>query len=168
MTIKSITIAAACLALAACSPAATPPKVAPAGESDQAKVYVQIRDLAASGDLSAASKLTDNPPAYLEQIETARLRMDEANFLARMQQAADHPNIEALRVSGAYSMLVTKYDSQGTQERATTFFRKVNGAHREIVVPDEDIPCQLVRDFYAISGQKDGEVKNCAEIKKPA
>jgi hypothetical protein len=168
MQFKSNFLIAVTLTLSACNNAPPAPKPIPADQSAQAKVYVQIRELAAQGDLSAASKLTDDPPAYLAQIETARLRMDEAAFLAGMQQAADNPNIEALRLSGDYSMLVTKYDSQGTLQRATTFFRKSKDTHREIVEPDEDIPCKLVRDFYEISGEKDGEVKNCAEERKPA
>jgi hypothetical protein len=158
---------AICMALMACNSAPQKPKMVPADQSAQAKIYVQIRELAAQGDLAAASKLTDDPPTYLAQIETARLRMDEAVFLAGMQQAADHPNIEALRVSGDYSMLVSKYDSQGTMQRATTFFRKSKDTYKEIVAPDDYLPCNLVRDFYAISGQKDGEVKNCTEDKKP-
>ncbi len=167
MRSKFIPIAVSCLALMACNSAPPKPKPVPADQSVQAKIYVQIRELAAQGDLSAASKLTDDPPTYMAQIETARLRMDEASFLAGMQQAADDPNIEALRVSGNYSMLVTKYDRQGTMQRATTFFRKSKDTHREIVTPDDYIPCNLVRDFYVISGQKDGEVKNCTEDKKP-
>ncbi len=167
MRLQFISSAAICLTLMACNSAPPKPKPVPAGQSAQAKVYVQIRELAAQGNLAAASKLTDDPPSYLAQIETARLRMDEAVFLAGMQQAADNPNIEALRVSGNYSMLVTKYDSQGTMQRATTFFRKSKDSYREIVAPDDYIPCKLVRDFYEISGQKDGEVKNCTEDKKP-
>lgn len=168
MQIKSNMLVAAFLSLSACQNSAPAPKAVPADQSAQAKIYVQIRELAAQGDLSAASKLTDDPPGYLAQIETARLRMDEAAFLAGMQQAADNPNIEALRVSGDYSMLVTKYDSQGTMQRATTFFRKSKDTHREIIAPDDYIPCNLVRDFYEISGQKDGEIKDCTEEKKPA
>ena len=167
MFIRSLSILAALLSVAACNSAPTPPKPVPADQSAQAKIYVNIRALAAQGNLAAASKLTDDPPAYLAQIETARLRMEEANFVAGMQNAADNPNIEALRVSGNYSMLVTRYDQQGTMQRATTFFRKSKNTHREIVTPDDDIPCKLVRDFFAISEQKDGEVKNCAEDKKP-
>ena len=167
MFIRSLSILAALLSVAACNSAPTPPKPVPADQSVQAKIYVNIRALAAQGNLAAASKLTDDPPAYLAQIETARLRMDEANFVAGMQNAADNPNIEALRVSGNYSMLVTKYDQQGTTQRATTFFRKSKNTHREIVAPDDYIPCKLVRDFYAISRQKDGEVKNCTEDKRP-
>lgn len=166
MQFKSNMLIAAALALSACQNNAPAPKPVPADQSAQAKIYVQIRELAARGDLSAASKLTDDPPGYIAQIETARLRMDEAAFLAGMQQAADSPNVEALRVSGEYSMLVTKYDSQGTMQRATTFFRKSKDTHREIVAPDDYIPCNLVRDFYEISGQKDGEVKDCTEDKK--
>jgi hypothetical protein len=168
MRFKVIFAAAICVSLSACNSAPSKPKLVPADESVQARVYVQIREFAAQGDLAAASKLTDDPPTYLAQIETARLRMDEAAFLAGMQQAADHPNIEALRVSGNYSMLVSKYDNKGIAQRVTTFFRKSKDTHREIVAPDEDIPCKLVRDFYEISGQKDGVVKNCAEDKKPA
>jgi hypothetical protein len=168
MQFKSTILIALALSLSACQNSEPALKPVPADQSAQAKIYVQIRELAAKGDLSAASKLTDDPPAYLAQIETARLRMDEAAFLAGMQQAADNPNIEALRVSGNYSMLVTKYDQQGTMQRATTFFRKSKDTHREIVAPDDYIPCKLVRDFYEISGQKDGEVKDCTEDKKPA
>jgi hypothetical protein len=167
MQFKSNMLIAAFLSLSACNNSEPVPKSVPADQSAQAKIYVQIRELAAQGDLSAASKLTDDPPGYLVQIETARLRMDETAFLAGMQQAADNPNIEALRISGDYSMLVTKYDQQGTMQRATTFFRKSKDSHREIVAPDDYIPCNLVRDFYEISGEKNGEVKNCAEEKKP-
>jgi hypothetical protein len=165
MHIKFIYIALLGTALVACG-SPPKPKIIPVEQSEQVKVYVKIRELAAQGDIVAASKLTDDPPAYMAQIETARLRMDEAAFLAGMQQAADNPNIEALRVSGNYSMLVTKYDSQGTMQRATTFFRRSKDTHREIVAPDDYIPCKLVRDFYAISGQKNGEVKDCTEDKK--
>lgn len=166
MQMKFIYIALLGSAVAACGSAPPKPKEISAEQSEQARVYVKIRELAAKGDVSAASKLTDDPPSYLAQIETARLRMDEAAFLAGMQQAADNPNIEALRISGNYSMLVTKYDSQGSMQRATTFFRKSKKKHREIVAPDDYIPCKLVRDFYAISGQKDGEVKDCTDDKK--
>ena len=167
MFIKSLPILTALLTLAACNSAPTSPKPVPADQSAQAKIYVNIRALAAQGDLAAASKLTDDPPTYIAQIETARLRMDEALFLAGMQNAADNPNIQALRVSGDYSMLVTKFDRQGTMEHAATFFRKSKDTYREIVTIDDFIPCTLVRDFYAISGQKDGVVKNCTEDKKP-
>jgi hypothetical protein len=165
---KILFAATACIGVSACGAAPPKPKPAAADQSPQAKVYVKIRQLAAQGNLSAASKLTDDPPEYLQQTETARLRMDEAAFVAGMQAAADNPTIKALRSSGQYSMLVTKYDSQGTQQWATTFFRKYKDSYREIVAPDDYIPCDLVRDFYAISGQKDGEVKNCTEDKRPA
>ncbi len=118
MQFKSTLLIAVLLSASACKNSEPAPKPTPVDQSAQAKIYVQIRELAAQGNLSAASKLTDDPPGYLAQIETARLRMDEAAFLAGMQQAADNPNIEALRVSGDYSMLVTQYDSQGTMQLA--------------------------------------------------
>ena len=166
MLLKIIYSAILAATLTACGSDVPKQKSVPADESAQAKIYVKIRALAGQANVIAASKLTDDPPTYLAQIETARLRMDEAAFLAGMQAAADNPGIEALRISGDYSMLVTKYNSQGTMQRATTFFRKSKDRYREIVAPDDYIPCKLVRDFYAISGQKDGEVKDCTEDKK--
>jgi hypothetical protein len=170
MRMKSIAIFATCLAVSACnsekaaSPAA---KEIAVDQSAQAKVYVQIRKLTAQGDIGGAAKLTDNPAAYQTKMELVRQAMDEANFTAKMQEAADKPKIEALRDAGAFSMLVVKFDQQGTLERAVTFFRKTGAGYKEIIEPDENIPCKLVRDFYAIKGEKNGEIKNCAEDKLP-
>jgi hypothetical protein len=168
MHMKFITIFSACLALYACSSEKAAQPAAQgiaADQSEQAKIYVQIRKLTAQGDIAGAAKLTDNPAAYETKMELVRQAMDEASFAAKMQEAADRPKIEALRDSGAFSMLVVKFDQQGTLERAVTFFRKTGANYKEIIEPDENIPCKLVRDFYAIKGEKNGEVKNCAEDK---
>jgi hypothetical protein len=84
-----------------------------------------------------------------------------------MIRAAEPKNIEALRDSGDFSMLVVKYEEQGTLQRAPTFFRKTPEGLREIVDPDETIPCKLVRDFYEIKGDKTAEIKNCTEDEAP-
>ncbi len=168
MPIKSIAILASCLALTACGSENAAPSAAKeiaADQSEQAKAYVQIRTLTAQGDIAGAAKLTDNPAAYETRMELARQAMDEASFAAKMQVAADKPKIEALRSAGTFSMLVVKFDQQGKLERAVTFFRKTHEGYKEIIEPDENIPCKLVRDFYEIKGDKTAEIKNCAEDK---
>ncbi len=162
-----------CLMLSACgAQKEAAPKAVPAEQSAQAKIYMQIRNLTAEGNLESASKLTDNPAQYMLQMETARARMDEASFANGMIRAAQPKNIEAVRDAGNFSMLVVKYEAQGTLERAPTFFRQSPEGYREIVEPDETIPCKLVRYFYAIKGDKNPEIKNCTEDKaatgKPA
>ncbi len=159
-------ITAVCVILSACGgPKETAPKAALPEQSAQAIVYMQIRNLTAEGNLAAASKLTDDPAAYVLRMETARARMDEAVFNNGLVRAALPKNIEAVRDAGRFSMLVTRYEQQGTLERAPTFFRQSPEGYREIVEPDETIPCKLVRDFYAIKGDKNPEIKNCTEDK---
>lgn len=172
MRLKSTALLASCLYLAACDRGETDPaavaKNTPSAESSaQAEIYRQIRKLTANGDLAGAAKLTDNPAAYQTRMETAKQAMDDGAFASKMAQAADH-QMEALREKAPYSMLVVQFDQQGTMERAVTFFRQTNDGLKEIIDPNEDIPCQLVRDFYEIKGEKDGEVKNCTEDKADA
>jgi hypothetical protein len=159
-------LAATCLMLSACgTQKEAASKAVPAEQSAQAKIYMQIRNLTAEGNLEGASRLTDNPAQYVLQMETARARMDEASFANGMIRAAQPKNIEAVRDAGNFSMLVVRYEEQGTLERAPTFYRKSPEGFREIVEPDETIPCKLVRDFYAIKGDKTAEIKNCTEDK---
>ena len=162
-------LAATCLMLSACgTQKEAAPKAVPAEQSTQAKIYMQIRNLTAEGNLEGASQLTDNPVQYVLQMETARARMDEASFANGMIRAAQPKNIEAVRDAGNFSMLVVRYEEQGTLERAPTFYRKSPEGFREIIEPDETIPCKLVRDFYAIKGDKNPEIKNCTEDKPSA
>jgi hypothetical protein len=168
MRLKILSLTVTCAVLCACGAKEEAPKIIAASDSAQAKTYMQIRNLTAQGNLESASKLTDNPAGYVLQMETARARMDEAAFANGMINAAAPKNIEAVRDAGNFSMLVVKYESQGTMERAPTFFRKSAEGYREIVEPDETIPCKLVRDFYAITGDKTAEIKNCAEDKPAA
>jgi hypothetical protein len=166
MRLKTLTIITVCLAAAACDNAKdAAPRSALPSESAQAKIYMQIRNLTAEGSLQSAANLTDDPAAYMLQMETAKARMDEASFANGMIRAAQPKNIEAVREAGNFSLLVTKYEAQGTLERAPTFYRKSPEGIREIVEPDETIPCKLVRDFYAIKGEKNPKIENCTEDK---
>ncbi len=165
MRVKILAITAACLAIAGCGSTKEPAIKAAANESAQAKIYMQIRNLTAEGKLQSAANLTDNPAQYVLQMETARARIDEASFANGMIRAAQPKNIEAVKEAGDFSMLVVRYEEQGTLERAPTFYRKSAEGFREIVEPDETIPCKLVRDFYAIKGDKTAEIKNCTEDK---
>jgi hypothetical protein len=165
---KILFVLVSCLALYGCGsdPSRPPvPEQRSANQSEQANIYVKIRSLTAQGDIQGASRLTDDPAAYVTNMEIVKQAMDETSFATKMQEAADKPKIEALRIAGPYSMLVVKFDRQGTLERAVTFFRQTRDGYKEIIDPDESIPCKLVRDFYEIKGEKNGEVKNCAEDK---
>jgi hypothetical protein len=167
MRLNTMAAAGILLALSACNNGNPAPKPLAANQSEQAKIYMQIRNITAEGNLVTASQLTDDPAQYVINMETARARMNEASFANGMMRAAEPKNIEALRDAGDFSMLVVKYEEQGTLQRAPTFFRKTPEGLREIVDPDETIPCKLVRDFYEIKGDKTAEIKNCTEDKAP-
>lgn len=166
MRLKTLITITACLAITACGKEKdNTPKIASPSESAQAKIYMQIRNLTAEGNLQGAANLTDNPAAYMALMGTAKANMDEASFANGMIRAAQPKNIEIVREAGDFSLLVTKYEEQGTMERAPTFYRKSPEGIREIIEPDETIPCKLVRDFYAIKGEKNPKIENCTEDK---
>ncbi len=161
------------LAVAACNNAeqAEPEKKIEVKEesSEIADIYIRIRKLAAAGELDAASQLTDDPTTYMTQMTTALTSIGEAQFQNNMKNAALKSNIVSEKKSGDFAMLITNYSFKGENDKAANFFRKTDGGYVEIVNAGDDVPCQLVRDFYEAKGEKDAEIGNCTEaaVAKP-
>lgn len=132
-------------------------------KSPVVSTYVRVRDMASVGDIEGAAALTDDPQAYLQQMNMALKRMGEEIFKQNMKNAALTTNIDSEKRSGNYAMLIINFSFKGHSEKIANFFRQSDGRYFEIVNPDDRIPCQLVRDFYDATGDSDAAIRNCSE-----
>ena len=164
--IFSAICAAALSACGSSEPAAEKADATTTANSEASPVittYVRVRDMASVGDIEGAAALTDNPQAYLQQMNIALDRMGEDIFKQNMKNAALTTNIDSEKRSGDYAMLIINYSFQGHSQKIANFFRQSDGRYFEIVNPDDRIPCQLVRDFYDATGDSGAAIKNCSE-----
>jgi len=173
MAHKFLMVSAFALVLGACGQAKTAPNeteptttdtIAEAKkDSPVVKTYVQIRKMAAVGDIEGAAQLTDDPSGYLEQMNTALERIGQETFSTNMKNAALTTNIDSEKRAGDFAMLIINFSFKGQNEKVANFFKKDGEGYLEIVNPDDKIPCKLVRDFFDAKGDTESAVENCSE-----